>query len=262
MNAGLPVPQPKPLPDRLSERPQILFTDVDDTLTWQGRVPVEAMQALYNLSAGGVDVVPVTGASAGWCDCLMKTWPIRAIVGENGAFYLYRTGNGVVQRRWLKPESSIAGDRRRLCQLSTDLQARYPDIRPTQDQPFRISEMAFDVGQAATVDRQTAQEATDWLRRQGLSARLSSIHINAWVGDHSKASGALAWLGDHGLSPDDSLFIGDSPNDESMFEHFRLTVGVANIREFLPLMRHHPRYITRQQGGHGFAELAVRIADV
>ncbi|MEQ5834885.1 HAD-IIB family hydrolase [Marinobacter sp. NFXS9] len=262
MNAGLSVRLPQPLPHNLPCQPRVLLTDVDDTLTWQGRVPLEAMQALYALADANIAVVPVTGASAGWCDCLMKTWPIPAIVGENGAFFLYRTTDDTVQRQWLKPESAVKRDRQRLENLGKELRARYPAIHHTQDHAFRLTEVAFDIGQVARVSRETSQEATAWLRAKGISARQSSIHINAWIGDHSKATGALAWLARQGLTEDDSLFIGDSPNDEPMFERFPHTVGVANIRDFLPLMAAHPKYITQAKGGHGFAELARRILEL
>lgn len=259
MNAGFPVPHPQPLPERLTFTPSVLFTDVDDTLTWQGKVPEEAMTAIYRLADANIPVVPVTGASAGWCDCLMKTWPLRAIVGENGAFYLYRASDGTVHRQLLKPSDVIDDDVARLRQVGRELLTRYPSIRYTQDQPFRLTEVAFDIGQTVSISRDIAREATEWLRAQGISARQSSIHINAWVGDHSKATGALTWLSDHHLSSDHAVFIGDSPNDESMFQQFRHTVGVANIRDFLPLMTFHPKFITRKKGGHGFTELADRI---
>jgi hydroxymethylpyrimidine pyrophosphatase-like HAD family hydrolase len=52
-------------------------------------------------------------------------------------------------------------------------------------------------------------------------------------------------------------YAGDSPNDEPMFAYFPLSVGVANVQAFLPAMKAHPRWITRQPGGLGFAELAA-----
>ena len=31
---------------------------------------------------------PVTGRPAGWCDHIARMWPVDAVVGENGAFYM------------------------------------------------------------------------------------------------------------------------------------------------------------------------------
>lgn len=255
MSHGQPVPLPAPFPFR----PEVVFTDVDDTLTWQGQVPLETQTALYRLVAENIQVVPVTGASAGWCDCLMKIWPIHSIIGENGAFYMHRTANGTVCKKFLKPEAHIARDVQRLRNLGDELNRRFPDIGYTQDQPFRITEVAFDIGQVARVPDDRAMAATEWLQQHGVSAKRSSIHINAWLGDHSKSSGALAWLADHGIATDRCVFIGDSPNDESMFEQFQHTIGVANIRPFLPLMRFTPTFITQQKGGFGFSEFVDRL---
>ena len=52
------------------------------------------------------------------------------------------------------------------------------------------------------------------------------------------------------------VYCGDSPNDEPMFSFFPLSFGMANVREFLPLMKSHPAYITTQPSGAGFAEVA------
>ena len=50
--------------------------------------------------------------------------------------------------------------------------------------------------------------------------------------------------------------MGDSTNDQVMFERFPLSVGVANIARFVPQLRHLPRHVTQAERGAGFAELA------
>lgn len=55
------------------------------------------------------------------------------------------------------------------------------------------------------------------------------------------------------------LFIGDSPNDEPMFEAFSLSVGVANIKRFFTKIEFLPKYITLVSGGLGFAEMSSII---
>ena len=80
--------KPQPIPKIFPQKTKILFTDVDDTLTWKGRLPHETFTALVKLQEAGIKVIPVTGASAGWCDCMIRTWPIDSIIGENGAFVM------------------------------------------------------------------------------------------------------------------------------------------------------------------------------
>ena len=57
--------------------------------------------------------------------------------------------------------------------------------------------------------------------------------------------------------------IGDSPNDESLFDptYFPLSVGVANITNYRDRLKYLPAYITNESEGKGFRELAELIID-
>ena len=245
-----------PLPDRIFPLPKVIFTDVDDTLTWEGQLPVETFIALQKLYQANITVVPVTGASAGWCDCLIKTWPIKHIIGENGALSMAKGDDGIVSVNFAKDAAQAHRDLSRLKQIGDELHGLYPAIDYTQDQPYRLTDIAFDIGQTVTVKEEVTVKATQWLGSQGVQARRSSIHINVWIGSHSKATGAINWLEQHNLPQNSCLFIGDSPNDESMFERFPHSVGVANIDRFLVDMQFKPSYITTHPGGYGFVDLA------
>lgn len=249
----------RPMPAVFTASPAIVFTDVDDTLTSDGKLPVETFSALYRLQRAGIQVIPVTGASAGWCDCLIKTWPIEHIIGENGAITMSKNEGGVVSTFFAKNKHDIERDLARLMSLGDSLSDVYPEIRYTQDQKFRLTDIAFDIGQTVVVDESIVSHAVQWLLAEGVQARRSSIHINAWIGEHSKASGALHWLNQRNMNVEDCLFIGDSPNDEPMFEQFPLSVGVANIHPFIEEMSHLPAYVTENPGGYGFVEMVNRL---
>lgn len=250
-------PQVQPLPSTLPDDIQVLFTDVDDTLTWQGKLPVETFIALDKLRRKGITVVPVTGASAGWCDCMIRTWPIDYVIGENGSFWMARDAKGKVSFDYSVEAQLRQQHLAQLHQAAAQVNAQFPSINYTPDQAFRFTDIAFDIGQEVKVDPEQAQKALALLHSLGIQAKLSSIHINAWLGDYSKAATALRWLQAQGkYSAQQCAFIGDSPNDEAMFEHFDYSIGVANIAKFIPKMQHHPRYITQNSGGFGFVELA------
>ncbi|MEM7796757.1 MAG: HAD hydrolase family protein, partial [Cyanobacteria bacterium P01_C01_bin.118] len=57
------------------------------------------------------------------------------------------------------------------------------------------------------------------------------------------------------------LTIGDSPNDESMFDpdQFPNSVGVANVRHYLDALAHHPTFVTEAKEGEGFQEVATAL---
>jgi HAD superfamily hydrolase (TIGR01484 family) len=245
-----------PLPALISPLPSIIFTDVDDTLTFDGQLPVETYTALHQLRDAGFTVIPVTGASAGWCDCLIKTWPIQHIIGENGALNMEKDANGIVSTIFEKDSESVKHDLAKLKQMGNALTDQFPTIKFTQDQQFRITDIAFDIGQTVLVPESLAVEATEWLAAKGVQARRSSIHINVWMGNHSKSTGAMAWLKQRNMDEHNCLFIGDSPNDESMFKQFPLSVGVANIERFLATMEYVPAFVTVNQGGYGFVDMA------
>src|SRR6266536_6154077 len=65
-----------------------VLTDIDDTLSTGGRVSAEAYAAMERLRRAGLLVIPITGRPAGWCDHIARMWPVDAVVGENGAFWM------------------------------------------------------------------------------------------------------------------------------------------------------------------------------
>ena len=75
------------MPLNVAAAVRVVLTDIDDTLTTEGRLPADAYAALERLEQAGIQVVPITGRPAGWCDHIARMWPVRAVVGENGAFY-------------------------------------------------------------------------------------------------------------------------------------------------------------------------------
>jgi 3-deoxy-D-manno-octulosonate 8-phosphate phosphatase KdsC-like HAD superfamily phosphatase len=105
----------------------------------------------------------------------------------------------------------------------------------------------------------TAQKIAETFHAAGASAKVSSIHVNAWFGAHDKLTMSLRILrelydfnGD--LERRKISYLGDSPNDSPMFAHFPLSIGVANILPFASLMPHLPTYVTAAEGGQGFSE--------
>lgn len=249
-----------PLPERLSHQVRYLFTDVDDTLTWQGKLPSQTLLALEQLAEVGIQVIPVTGACAGWCDCMVRTWPVTAVIGENGAFWMQKNHSGQIETHYRLEEPQRSEQSLRLRQIQQQLLAHFPFARATADQRYRETDIAFDINQQHQNSPDEIEILIHALESQGLHARKSSIHINAWAGHYDKAASSIAWLKSQGIKEQDYLtqvaFIGDSANDISMFEQFNITFGVANIAPFINLLTTPPRYITQAKGGFGFIEMA------
>ena len=240
-----------------------VLCDLDDTLTLNGRLPAASYSGLEQLAQAGKKVVIVTGRPAGWCDMIARFWPVEGVVGENGAFYFrYLAGENRMVRNFLAGEKKRERDRAKLATFFSEIRKTYPKIKLASDQSFRVSDIAIDICEdVAPLSKGVVQDIVKRLEKQGATVKVSSIHINAWIGQFDKLSMLQTLLKD-AFELDTpkvkncALYVGDSPNDEPMFAFFPHTVGVRNIENFSSQMRYLPQYVTRADGGLGFLELA------
>ena len=252
--------------DRLANLSGVL-TDIDDTLTTDGRLTGEAYCALEAIRRAGVMVIPITGRPAGWCDHIARMWPVDAVVGENGAFwFLYDERERRMERHFLADESLRRARRQHLEAVATLVLEEVPGAGIAADQHFREADLAIDYCEdVPRLAESAVARIVSIMTSQGLTAKVSSIHVNGWHGTHDKLKTTLALLGGRfGIGEAEArarfAFIGDSPNDQPMFEFFSCSVGVANVRDFAPQMSALPRYVTNAAKGAGFAEFAMRVA--
>ncbi len=253
-------------PEKLQQI-KVVLTDIDDTVTTEGRLTSQAYTAMERLRAAGLTLIPVTGRCAGWCDHIARMWPVDAVVGENGAFYLrYDHVSKKLHKHYSLPETLRLENANRIATLHETIVAALPGITATSDQPYRETDLAVDIAEDVAPRSSTdIQQIVDLAQAAGATAKVSSIHINCWFGDHSKLSATLAALhGSFGIGAADRLqrevlFVGDSPNDSAMFAYFNHSVGVANILDTLEFLTEHPTYITKNKAGDGFVELVDHI---
>lgn len=236
-----------------------VLLDIDDTLTTRGKLTAEAYASLWNLFDAGVRLIPVTGRPAGWCDLIVREWPVDAVIGENGAFVFYPEGERV--HTFAHP--SIPGEdvRARLAQVREACLARVPGCRVARDQFSRLYDLAIDFNEdPPRLGLEAAEKIKAVCEEFGATAKISSIHVNAWFGDYDKLGMARLFL-ERELREENIkesvLFFGDSPNDEPMFGFFPQSCAVANIAPFLGGLKSLPGYLTKGESGEGFVE-AVR----
>lgn len=242
---------------------KLVLTDIDDTLTLHGRLPAVAFTALEQLQNAGLKIVAVTGRPAGWCDHIARMWPVDAVVGENGAFYFHYDASVRKMRRIYAQEDRVRlANVERLHGLATDILKAFPGTAWSADQAYREIDVAIDFAEdVLPLELAVAQKIADGFHLRGASAKVSSIHVNAWFGEHDKLTMSMKMMKelfdiDGNISNSQVAYLGDSPNDAPMFAHFHNGIGVANLLEFAPLMSALPRYVTVGEGGLGFAEFA------
>ena len=98
--------------------------------------------------------------------------------------------------------------------------------------------------------RDAVEKIAALMRARGMTAKISSIHVNGWFGDYNKLEMTRTLMReafniDLDARRGDYVFIGDSPNDEPTFEFFVHAVGVANVADFGALITRFPAYTTR-----------------
>jgi len=241
-----------------------LLFDIDETLTTEGKLTADAYSAMERLKKAGKIVVPITGRPAGWCDHIARMWPVDGVVGENGAFYFYFS-NGKLHQTFQDDHAERARNRGRLQAIGERILAQVPGCALASDQPYRETDLAIDYCEdVPELPLEAAQRIASLMRAQGLSAKISSIHVNGWFGTYDKLAMCTRLFAEAfdctaAQLQKDFAFAGDSPNDAPMFAFFDHSIGVANVARFKGALEAEPKYVTRGAAGAGFAELAAHL---
>lgn len=242
-----------------------MFTDLDDTLTDEAaRVSGPTYEALWRLREAGLFVALVTGRPAGWADSLMRLWPLDAVVFENGAAFMVRSTRGI-ETHALAKDLDLPAQKTTLEKIFQKLKREFPSIKLAKDQPFRVFDYAIDFAEDPPfLPPKTVKALMAKLEAESkITAKLSSIHINYWCGKHTKATACRSLVSlfkkSRRISLENSVYVGDSPNDEPLFEIFTNSVGVANIKAFWASLQHPPRYTTKAPRGEGFCEIVDHL---
>ncbi len=251
------------LPDAAASSVIGVLTDIDDTLTTTGAITADALSALGALKAAGLPVIAITGRPMGWSEPFAHAWPIDAIVAENGAVGLFGEA-GSLAIEYAQDAATRAGNAQRLREVAARVLREVPGATLAQDSASRVTDIAIDHAEFARLSQSQIDAVVAVMRDAGMNATVSSIHVNGWFGAHTKLSGAR-WIVERLLQRDLEterdrwVYVGDSTNDQLMFGHFPLSVGVANLMDFGSVLTTWPSYLTKGARGAGFAEVAARL---
>jgi HAD superfamily hydrolase (TIGR01484 family) len=244
-----------------------VLTDIDDTLTRDGAIEPVALDALYRLRAAGLHVIAITGRPMGWSEPFARPpplgWPIDAIVAENGALSL-RASADAVEVEYVQDAATRERNALRLRRVAQQIIQSVPGATLARDSDGRVTDIAVDHSEFAHLDAVSIKRVLRLMQDAGMSATVSSIHINGWFGGHTKLSGArwiVRQLFGRDLDAERArwVYVGDSTNDQEMFGHFPLSIGVANLMRFADQLNVWPAYLARQERGAGFAEVVETL---
>jgi HAD superfamily hydrolase (TIGR01484 family) len=252
------------LPDTARQNIRCVLADIDDTLSTRGRITAQTYAAMEELHDVGYLVIPVTGRPAGWCDHIARMWPVDAVIGENGALYMrHDDAARALKKRFVTNEAQRSSDRRRLAAVGEKILREIAGCALASDQRYRETDLAIDYCEdVAPLSRAEVERIVAIMRSEGMSAKVSSIHVNGWFGSYDKLAMTRTLLAEEfGIDLDaeeqQCVFVGDSPNDAPMFDFFSYSIGVANVHAFGEAIVTPPKYVTVSEAGAGFAELAA-----
>ena len=239
-----------------------LFSDVDGTLTTNGRVEASTYTALERLGEAGVPVIFVTGRPAGWGQAFISVAGVAAVVTENGGVTWVRDGRKL-SKLYGVPAASVPEWRRRMLEVVGEVSSKVPGARLSSDSKYREVDLAIDWNEEATLTKQQADEVVEICRRHGFAASRSSVHVNFGPPHFDKLSACVTVvrqvLGGDGNDLTPYVFVGDALNDAPMFGGFPKSVGVANIKAWWDELAFKPAYLTERAEGAGLREVVEHL---
>ena len=250
----LPLPSSETRSADWRKRIKLVATDMDGTLTQDGKFSPKLLQAFSALNQQGIQVLVVTGRSAGWVSGIVNYLEVVGAIAENGG--IYYSSEGETSGEFLTDIHDVEAHRQQLKSVFTRLKSHFPQLLPATDNTFRLTDWTFANAGFAVADLDRMQELCSGL---GWGFTYSSIqcHVKPLKQEKGRAVLKLARQLVPGIDPDRIVTVGDSPNDESLFasDAFSHSVGVANIADFSDRLQHQPKYLTSAPEGAGFCEL-------
>jgi hydroxymethylpyrimidine pyrophosphatase-like HAD family hydrolase len=230
-------------------RVRLLATDIDGTMTRHGKIPPDVLEAIVRLHAAGVEVLPVTGRSAGEALGLARYLPtVTRAIAENGAVFVTPDA----------PHRYAFGEPRRelLRRVATRISATNP-LEPAPCSPFRVADVAFERAGRKEPELLALKSRAE---AEGVHLVWSSVHVHLSSHRPDKGAGLLSFLGENGVDASEVAVVGDAPNDAGFWlpRRFGVQVGTAEVTRQAGAIEHMPAWLV----GHaadGWLELADAI---
>ncbi|MDJ0649333.1 MAG: HAD-IIB family hydrolase [Xenococcaceae cyanobacterium MO_188.B19] len=232
---------------------RLVATDMDGTLTKQSKFTSDLLLALESLLDTDIDLIIITGRSAGWVNGINNYLPIQGAIAENGGMFYSKNNHDWELLTQIK---DITSHRQELQQVFQLLKSKFPQIQESQDNSFRLTDWTFDIG---NLNLEQLQAMEQICLETGWSFTYSTVQCHIKPLEQDKAKGLKQIVSKYypQLLPEQIVTVGDSPNDESLFNSnlFPVSIGVANIKHYWNCLKYQPTYITNQPEVRGFCEL-------
>lgn len=229
---------------------KVLATDIDGTMTRDGRIHGDVLATLQALTTAGIEVLPVTGRPAGEALGLVRYLPgIQRAIAENGGVLVQADRPLQYLRKPIDATQLLAGA------------AELAGSRPWTLAPCsfcRVTDQAW-VREPHHTDVslvQTAKKAAEL----GLFLTWSSVHLHLTKEPADKGLGLLQVLAAEGIVGSQVATIGDAVNDVGLWypQRFALPVATADVLPRWSQLDHKPAYLV-SAAATGWLELAEAL---
>jgi len=256
-----------------------IWIDFDGTFIDSGScISADLLESIHKWKATSKcvkNMIIVTGRSTGWCETLIRILPIDTIIGENGAVWFSKdkTTNAITQG-WCINESDKSSMMAAQKMLLDRIRTEWPDVQLALDQPSRQIDIAINLKEDGADSMQMTNPARwcvflDWLTQNEFTFKSGNIHLNAWKATNSDCLPMNKWQAIVHVARKQkldyckrSIFIGDSSNDECVFEQLPLSFGVQNLLDVDTYLNHMPAYLLDKRGPEGVIQLLDHLTAV
>ena len=200
------------------------------------------------LNKNNVPLVIVTGRSRAWAHFLMSHFSeIKNAITEGGGMFHFRNERGRIAERVYIDIAEVE----RLEHITRTLKQKFPKVQLSLDSSARKTDRAIELYWLKE-NPELHREIEQFFDENKVTYSTSNVHLNFWCGELSKAYAMKKFLAEEvQIDPDETVFFGDSLNDESVFEEFVHTVGVANIDLVMDQLKYKPSIIMQGKNNEG-----------
>ncbi len=236
---------------------KIVFSDFDGTLTVNGKLGAVFFELLEIIEKNDSELVIVSGRSLSWGHFLLTHFPLKHAIMEGGGVILTKNMDGVISEEFLVTDAELE----KLKRTTLGLQEEVPETVLSVDSFGRKTDRAIEFSLMKPSD---VEKAESYLLKHKAQFTRSNVHVNYWFGDISKNYAVNYFLKNYAphINTEETIFYGDSLNDESMFESFPNTVGVSNIISVLDQLHHKPRIILEGKENAGALGVLAHLKEI
>ena len=234
------------------KKPKIVFSDFDGTLTLGSELTTSFFDIISLLEKNNIPLVIVTGRSKSWAHFLLSHFPtIHYVITEGGGVI---SGKHLVDGRFklwdklLVPREEVD----QLAVLAKKLVSEFPEMEMSVDSFGRESDRAIELPYLDE-NPSDAVKIKKFLKDHNINFSISNVHLNFWCGEISKIDSIHYFMSEYYKDLDlaETVFFGDSLNDETVFKGHPHTVGVSNVSKVLDQLTSKPAVILEGEENKG-----------